>query len=67
MKLKELRKQKGYTQQKLSLLSEVSQGKISEYEKGEVIPRADTAMRLAEALGCTLDELMGKNPEAKAG
>lgn len=59
MNLKELRKAKKLTQTQLSSLSNVSQGKICEYESGKTLPRLDTAARLAKALGCSLDELAG--------
>ena len=59
MELKLIRKDRGYTQKKLSELSGVSQGKISEYENGMTTPRIDAAAKLASALGITLDELVG--------
>lgn len=59
MRLKEIRTARGITQSKLSELSEVSQSKICEYEAEKVVPRVDAVMKLARALGCTLDELMG--------
>lgn len=65
LRLKELRQFKGYTQKKLSILASVSQGKICEYESGKTIPRTDTAIKLADALDCSLDELMGQEPKAK--
>lgn len=67
MELRALRKAKKLTQKKLSVLADVSQGKICEYEAGKVLPRVDTAIKLAKALGCTLDELMGSGVSEKAG
>ena len=59
MKLKDIRKAKHLTQKQLSLLCNVSQGKICEYEQGKSLPPLDTAAKLATALDCTLDELAG--------
>lgn len=67
MRIKELRKEKGFTQKELSDRSNVSQGKICEYETGKVLPRIDTALKLATALGCTLDQLMESELSDKAG
>ncbi len=59
MNLKALRKAKNLTQAQLSSLTNVSQGKICEYESGKTLPRLDTAAKLAKALGCSLDQLAG--------
>ena len=59
MNLKAPRKAKNLTQAQLSSLTNVSQGKICEYESGKTLPRLDTAAKLAKALGCSLDQLAG--------
>lgn len=58
MWIRAIRKEKKMTQKQLALLAEVSQGKISEYESGKVIPRIDTGFKIASALECTMEELL---------
>mgnify|MGYP003261507587 CR=1 FL=1 len=56
-----LRKKAGISQQELGRLSGVPQGVISLIESGVTqFPRLDTAAKLARALGCTIDELLGE-------
>lgn len=57
-KLKEMRKEKGLTQSKLSLKSGVDRSQISDIESNRVKPRMDTLERLAAALGCEPRDLM---------
>ena len=38
-----------------------SQGNISRWENGEVLPNIDFCVKLAEFYGITLDELVGRN------
>lgn len=47
------------TVQELSEKSDVALWSIYHYEYGDRIPRVDTALRLAAALGTTLDVLIG--------
>lgn len=67
MRMKELREAQNYTQKQLSVLSGVSQGKICEYETEKVMPRVDTALKIARALGVSVEELMGVSPAERAG
>ena len=56
-----LREKAGISQQELGRLSGVPQGVISTIESGTTkYPRLDTAAKLARALGCTIDELLGE-------
>ena len=56
-----LREKAGISQQELGRLSGVPQGVISTIESGATKhPRTDTAAKLARALGCTIDELLGE-------
>lgn len=60
-KLAELRTAAGITQQELARQSGVKQGIISLIESGSTqFPRLDTAAKLARALGCTIDDLLGE-------
>lgn len=56
MKLKELRKSQGLTLKALSELSHVPQRTIEDLERRND-GRASTLIKLADALGVTLDEL----------
>ena len=59
-----LRKKAGISQQELGRLSGVPQGVISLIESGVTqFPRLDTAAKLARALGCTIDELLGEKED----
>ena len=65
-----LREKAGISQQELGRLSGVPQGVIStiesflsEVETGTKSPSLLTAAKLARALGCTIDELLGEKKE----
>jgi len=56
--LKEVRKRKKVTQVELAERTGIHQQSISRYESGGKIPQIDTAYRIAQALGVSLDELI---------
>lgn len=58
-KLRELRKEKGYTQEDLAKILDVSAVTIYKYEKGLTGMSEDTLIKLAELLNCSIDELLG--------
>jgi transcriptional regulator with XRE-family HTH domain len=58
-KLRELRRMKGMTQEALSKFSGVNRVSIAKYESGKTVPSMQTAKKLADALGVTVDELIG--------
>lgn len=62
-KLRTLRKNKNLTQKELSYRSGVHRVSIARYEKGKISPNTDTAAKLARALGCTIDELLGETKD----
>lgn len=60
-KLETIRHEKNMTQKRLSELSGIKQSNISEFEDGKrniLTARVDTLMRLAEALGCKVEDLI---------
>ena len=60
-KIEQLRKEKGYTFAKLSELSGISTGRLSDLASGKRInPTMDTLIKMADALDVTLDELVGR-------
>ena len=48
------------TQEKLGDLIGVSNTTVSMWETGEAVPRAKTLIKLAEILGCKIDDLLRK-------
>lgn len=60
-KIKKLRTQRGYTQEKLSELIDISQKALSSIESGENFVTADTLDKLLYALEITAEELFATN------
>jgi len=60
----QLRKQKGWSQTKLAKTVEASREAIGKYERGEAAPSVDTAKRIADAFGVTLDYLVDEKATA---
>ena len=60
-KIKKLRTQRGYTQEKLSELIDISQKALSSIESGENFVTADTLDKLLHALEITVEELFATN------
>jgi transcriptional regulator with XRE-family HTH domain len=58
--LKKLRNEKNISQRELAEIVGVTQVAISQYEKGESVPRINIAMKLAESLDTTCEKLCGK-------
>ena len=56
--LKECRERKGYSQKELAELVGVTQGAIAQFELGSTLPNIETAVRLAEILGVTCEQLV---------
>ena len=67
-KIEQLRKEKGYTFAKLSELSGISTGRLSDLASGKRNnPTMDTLIKLADALDVTLDELVGRKRKIMSG
>lgn len=62
--LAHLRAKKGLTQRQLGSSAGVAWSMISKYESGQSTPRLKVLMRLADALGVSVDELQGQAPES---
>ncbi|VXC58279.1 Helix-turn-helix [Chryseobacterium sp. 8AT] len=54
-----LRDKNSFSQSDLADKSEVSRVMIGKYERGEAIPSVDAAKKIADALGVSLDYLVG--------
>lgn len=57
-----LRVERGMTQEELAerVGGSLTQEVISLYEAGKRVPLADRTARIADVLGCTVDELIGR-------
>jgi transcriptional regulator with XRE-family HTH domain len=64
-KIRELRAARGLTQQQLANLVDVTVTAVSMWENGVRVPYLETASRLADVLGCTIDEIAGRTKTAK--
>jgi transcriptional regulator with XRE-family HTH domain len=61
-RLKELRKKAGWSQQKLAEKAGLSYNTITKIEQGvATMPTIQTMIKIADAFGITLDELVGRN------
>lgn len=59
--VKQAREEKGLTQAKLSEAAEVTDETISRLERGAFEPSLTTLIRVADALGLSLDQLVGRD------
>lgn len=59
--LKELRKNKGISQDELATSVGVHKSHISRYERGLAVPSLEVAQKMANALSVSLDELTAQN------
>jgi transcriptional regulator with XRE-family HTH domain len=64
--LKTLRKQAGMTQAQLAEASGLNRVTIARYELGTIVPNFDSAVKLAKALGVTLEQLAGEEAKTSA-
>ena len=55
--LEELRKQAGLTQQELSEMAGVSRKSINAIENGVYVPSTVLALKIAETIGCSVEDL----------
>ena len=60
--LKKARKKAGISQESVAIKLNVTQGAISQWEKGKSLPRAELLPKLAALYGCTVDELLSERP-----
>lgn len=62
-RIKELRKQKNFSQKKLSEMIGYSQSVISDWENYNAEPTASAVSALANCFGCSIDYLLGRENE----
>lgn len=62
IRLKELRKQKRWSQKELAAKVEIRFQQLNKYESGLNLPPAEMLIKLADALATTIDYLLTGNP-----
>lgn len=60
MSIQQARSEKGLTQEALSKMMGISRSAVAMWETGQTRPRAQLLPKLADILGCTVDELLRK-------
>ena len=63
LKIKELREQKGYTQQELAEMLSRKKASICDWEKGRCEPSIFDLIKLADIYNCSIDYLLGREDE----
>ena len=61
--IERIRRDKNITQADLARIANVSQPYIHDLERGNRGAKRETLVRIAEALGCTVDELLADREE----
>ena len=56
--LRKMRADRDFTQVELAKKTGVTQAAISRYEDGSALPSLDVAVKIAEALRCSVDDLL---------
>lgn len=62
-RIRMLMEDKKFTQKELANLSGITEASMSKYLSGERTPRIDVVVNIANALGVTVDELIGNDVE----
>lgn len=60
MRIKELREQSHLSKTELARIMEVDLAAVLRWESGKAMPRAAKLPKLADLLGCSIDELYGR-------
>ncbi|WP_163411590.1 helix-turn-helix domain-containing protein [Flavobacterium ajazii] len=61
--ISQLRDKNSFSQSDLAEKSQVSRVMIGKYERGEAVPSIDAAKKIADALGVSLDYLVGQTSQ----
>lgn len=64
LRVKEFREKKELTQNELAKQVGVTQSAVAKWETGGFTPSTTTLCLLADVLGCTIDQLCGREPPA---
>ena len=61
LRIREKRREMGITQEALARAVGVTQGAVVQWENGSSYPKLVLIPEIAKALGCTVDDLIGKS------
>lgn len=64
-RIKAYRREKGYSQEQIARKLHITQGAISQWELGITSPNAQQIAALADLLGTTADDLLGRAEQPK--
>ena len=64
--IQQLRKEKGFSQDKLASMLYVTRQSISQWENDKAMPSVDLLLKLSQIFGITVDRLLGKEAEPEA-
>lgn len=67
VRLREIRKSRGLTQEELGDLVGLTKASISFYESGKQDPGVDTLKRIADVLNVSVDNLLGREEQGEDG
>ncbi len=65
LQIRTLRKCAGKSQMELAQEISVTQSSVAKWETDEAYPRCELLPKIADALGCSIDELFGRGKEMK--
>lgn len=65
MRIKEARLTAGITQEELAARMRVDRSTVTKWENGQSNPKVPVLLKLADILGCTVDELLRPQAEEK--
>lgn len=57
--IQNIRREKGVTQEALAQMVGVNRSAVAKWETGKALPRLETLVKIADALSCPVDELIG--------
>lgn len=64
--LRHIRTDRGLNQTELAQMLGVTQSSVAQWESGSVMPQGVLLPKIADALGCTIDALYGREPPGVA-
>lgn len=64
--LKPIREKLGLSQEQLASALKVDRSTVTKWETGDSYPRGEMLMQMADILGCTIDEIYGRDVQTPA-
>ena len=66
LKLRELREEKKLSQRDVAAKINITPGAVAKWELGYTLPTLENLMALVNLLGCTTDQLLGRDGQTSA-